>query len=598
MASDPLLSILSLPTASGLAPAAWGGASQGDAFAPLLDGMSGPDGMRPICIMRVPTGPVASDGTPLPPGGEAVPDLPAGPYSVIPPILSEMMAPGQVAATPAAEAQPVPGVPTHTAPPVAAKSAMPLLPIAFVSDPLAQADRTFGGQDPDPASHEVESPAEQLTRAMQRHAMPPRTMGEGIRRSASHRSDIPRLVVAPERDEEPDVPNTLPPPMQDAPSMPSAAVPDTLLVAPTAARGGASASSLSAPATDVGQPGPTQGGDDSVPADSGRAWGTATIASSVLSTPLPRRPNDAAPIPPNTSRSDAPQPSAPLQPFPSPGSHELPGVWVEPLRSTPLPAEASQPPAWIGERTALPFPDDPTVAPVPGGSRDPVPSAPQVMAPLTFGRVVAETTAAMRVEPQRRAGRPAPQPLPAILPAMQAFGAALQTAWAAERKPNAPVVEPAALIAPSTGPAAITPEQGQPTLDTADRGWPQAMVERIERLQDAADATSTRIRLLPDALGAIDVAVQREGELVHVQFTAAEAQTRQLLADAQPRLADAADARGWRLGRTDVAGGDMTGQHSSAGERQQRPPATPPHSTRPDAARAPDRADPTDLRIA
>jgi flagellar hook-length control protein FliK len=161
----------------------------------------------------------------------------------------------------------------------------------------------------------------------------------------------------------------------------------------------------------------------------------------------------------------------------------------------------------------------------------PIPA--QTTAPLAAGRAATEATPMTTAEPQRRAARFAPPP-PAILPAVQAFGAALQKAWAAERKPVARLSEAAIVIAPQTSQMAPATEPALPTLDLADRGWPQAMAERIERLQDAAEATSTRIRLLPDALGAIDVAVKREGELVHVLFTAAEAQTRQLLADAQP----------------------------------------------------------------
>ena len=49
----------------------------------------------------------------------------------------------------------------------------------------------------------------------------------------------------------------------------------------------------------------------------------------------------------------------------------------------------------------------------------------------------------------------------------------------------------------------------QTALDlTADTGL-QHMIDRIETLRDAADATDTRVRLIPDALGSIDVAVRQ-----------------------------------------------------------------------------------------
>ena len=74
-------------------------------------------------------------------------------------------------------------------------------------------------------------------------------------------------------------------------------------------------------------------------------------------------------------------------------------------------------------------------------------------------------------------------------------------------------------------------------------------------LRDEANANDTRIRLSPDNLGNIDVAVRREGDTLHVHFHAAEAETRSLLADAQPQLAQIAGERGMRLGDSQVGGG-------------------------------------------
>lgn len=186
-----------------------------------------------------------------------------------------------------------------------------------------------------------------------------------------------------------------------------------------------------------------------------------------------------------------------------------------------------------------------------------------------------------------------PPPSPLVQPALQAFGAAMRRAFADARKPLSAVFgEPLTAVPLTPAPvAAVAPTAA--TLDTADRRWPQAMAAQIERLRDAQNEGSTRIRMLPDALGPVDVTVRREGEQVHVHFTAAEAQTRQLLADAQPQLAQAADARGLKLGRTEVAGGD------AGGERQQRPPAQTPQPSRPAPARSTAAAaDPSQIRIA
>nr|WP_244655521.1 flagellar hook-length control protein FliK [Sphingomonas sp. CFBP 13603] len=114
-------------------------------------------------------------------------------------------------------------------------------------------------------------------------------------------------------------------------------------------------------------------------------------------------------------------------------------------------------------------------------------------------------------------------------------------------------------------------------------------------LRDAANATDTRIRLIPDALGAIDVSMRKDGDTVHVHFNAEQAATRTLLADAQPRLAELAEARGLKLGQAMLGGGN-TG--SNAGSSQQRAPATTNAPNRATAASAVI-ADPTeDTRIA
>ena len=123
-------------------------------------------------------------------------------------------------------------------------------------------------------------------------------------------------------------------------------------------------------------------------------------------------------------------------------------------------------------------------------------------------------------------------------------------------------------IAQPQATAAITPAPNAP-LDMGRHGWPQAMIERIEALRDAADAVDTSIRIVPDKLGTIDVSVRRDGDVTHVHFAAEQAQTRTILADAQPRLAELADSRGLKLGQSSIDGG--TGQQQP---QQTRTPQT------------------------
>ncbi len=161
-----------------------------------------------------------------------------------------------------------------------------------------------------------------------------------------------------------------------------------------------------------------------------------------------------------------------------------------------------------------------------------------------------------------------------IAPAAQVFAAAIHQAVRDERRIDAP--EPAlAAVAPATGLAAhaVTAADSarQPTLDMARDTWPAKMIERIEMIRDAIDAVDTSIRLVPDKLGTIDVSLKRDGDTVQVHFAAQQPETRQLLADAQPKLTELAEAKGLKLSaQTGDAGG---------GQQQQRAPTAAPHST-------------------
>lgn len=132
-------------------------------------------------------------------------------------------------------------------------------------------------------------------------------------------------------------------------------------------------------------------------------------------------------------------------------------------------------------------------------------------------------------------------------------------------------------------------------LDTRRDQWPRHLIDRIEALRDAADANDTRIRLVPAALGKIDVALRQQGDTLHVHFSADVAATRTLLAEAQPRLAELAQERGLRLGQTGVDGGANGGQTQ---DQRRAQPAPPVPLTPARAAPADDADTITDRRIA
>lgn len=236
-------------------------------------------------------------------------------------------------------------------------------------------------------------------------------------------------------------------------------------------------------------------------------------------------------------------------------------------------------------------------------SREVTAGAPQP--PIT--RLAAETATKTDIAPPANPSPPAPaRPAPAPQPAQPAaivlgvaFGGGVpgQRPLGGDRSsPREQALQALTALggAPAT-PIAATSHTQHGALDMQRQDWPQAMIDRIEALRDAADATSTRITLAPDALGKVDLSIRHDGDAVHVHFSAEAAQTRAILADAQPKLAELAQQRGLRLGQATVDAG------TSGGGQRQQPQVAPPlpprpasMSTTPSADQA-DAADPTRL---
>jgi hypothetical protein len=192
-----------------------------------------------------------------------------------------------------------------------------------------------------------------------------------------------------------------------------------------------------------------------------------------------------------------------------------------------------------------------------------------------------------------------------VLPARQAFAAAL-----AGLSPKGPVCdddssdshEPIGALASlvtSTGNTSIPVAVPQvadsrgTALDLRHDHGLRGMIDHIEMLRDDANARDTRIRLVPDALGTVDVAVRRDGEAVHVRFSSANEATRTVLNDAQPRLAQLAEASGLRIAGSSVDGGAGGGQ-----PRPQTPPPAPRSNRAPHAGTPGEIDATTDQRLA
>lgn len=158
---------------------------------------------------------------------------------------------------------------------------------------------------------------------------------------------------------------------------------------------------------------------------------------------------------------------------------------------------------------------------------------------------------------------PTPPTAPVIgvaVPALRAFAAGIAATTArplrrlGDEEPLAAPLAPTS-SADSTAQRLDPAPRALPPIDMRREDWTRALIDRIGAVHDVANARDTRITLVPDALGKIEVALRQDGDTVHVQFAADAPATRALLADAQPRLAELAEARGLRLGDASVSSG-------------------------------------------
>lgn len=177
-----------------------------------------------------------------------------------------------------------------------------------------------------------------------------------------------------------------------------------------------------------------------------------------------------------------------------------------------------------------------------------------------------------------------PQPVvpgaPATQTAAQVFAAAISASFdsavASALRTTDPVAVQAHGVATEQLRTTVQAMSGadQPPLDLSRDDWAGKMIDRIVTLRDAAEAADTRIRLAPENLGNVDVSIRRDGDRLHVHFTAENPATRQMLAEAAPRLAELADARGVKLGQTSVDAG-TGGQQGAPNQPRSHQPARP-----------------------
>jgi flagellar hook-length control protein FliK len=213
------------------------------------------------------------------------------------------------------------------------------------------------------------------------------------------------------------------------------------------------------------------------------------------------------------------------------------------------------------------------------GAADPKTDGPVKEMSIPGGDLAAKKDAAA-ADPLSKTVGAAPTPaVSTAQPAGQTFAAAIAAVLANHDRPardddRGDSRGTAALTATAQAEAAARPivqaiaDAKHPALDLRDDRGLHGMIDRIEMLRDEANANDTRIRLVPDALGGVDVSLRKDGDTLHVHFTADTQATRTLLNDAQPRLAELADARGVKLGQTSVDAG--TGGNANHTHHQPR----------------------------
>lgn len=212
----------------------------------------------------------------------------------------------------------------------------------------------------------------------------------------------------------------------------------------------------------------------------------------------------------------------------------------------PASARAVAPPAGPTPAPATPGSTVPVVPAPPTQTQTPAPAP----APAQQAIVPASTLSQTQIQASPTPAPPPPPASPRVQgPARDVFAAAVERSRRDEG-----VGAPLAMIPASPAPV-VPPPAAQP-LETAPAPRAAEMIAHVARLMDEAAMTTgeARVRLAPDALGPVELAVRTDGDRVHVRLQADASEARQQLRDAAPRLAEAAEARGLRLGETTIGG--------------------------------------------
>ena len=268
---------------------------------------------------------------------------------------------------------------------------------------------------------------------------------------------------------------------------------------------------------------------------------------------------------------------------------QLPVVPGAPIAAKPLPAEpktvGSDPiglpsgTAGTGKKGAqLPEAKDPLTAEEDGADAPDIQSAVKALLqrkPLTTKQVAAtprrDATDSAKADPVPAKATPIQAKAPVAAPAAAPATAPLPTAELPQPALSPATAQPAPAAAAdksvdvdATRTADLAVER---KLDlTRDSAWLDRLARDIARA--ASDDSPLRFRLHPQTLGSLHVELQQGDRGAAVRMTVDTEAARQILSDAQPRLAAEARAQGVRIAEThvDLSG---SGRHAPGDQRRQ-----------------------------
>jgi flagellar hook-length control protein FliK len=280
----------------------------------------------------------------------------------------------------------------------------------------------------------------------------------------------------------------------------------------------------------------------------------APVKQTGAQAPVPQAATSAAPeIRPQTPPAATPAPAQPNSDTPMPAS-----AATAPATAAPVPRAAPVDPV-----VQAVMADAVTTTDVVGpDSAEPLPQAPREL------RQAAADAPVVRITIDRP---PLPQKLsiadvaPGVPPAAVASPSVADQIFAAFDRPRGqagantagdPQSALSTLAAPATGvqtaaAVAATGQAQDAPLDTRHQEWTAKMIDKIEMLQ-GGPVREAKISLMPEGLGKVDIAIRHDDAGLHVQFSTDTPSARQLIADAQPKLAEIAQERGIRIGSTSV----------------------------------------------